>query len=311
MGNNRCGLQRKTPRRVWLEGAACSVCACCVAGALATGCPSKPVSEGASGNNGAPPEPNAPPVTFGDWYKPGVTTTWQWQLQPGGDGQINTSYDVDVYDLDLFDTPTSLIADLQQQGRRVICYFSAGSYEDFRDDADRFLPVELGETLDDFADERWLDIRSANVRAIMLDRLDVAVEKGCDGVEPDNVDGYANDTGFDLTAADQLAFNRLIANAAHERGLAVGLKNDLDQIPRLVDHFDFSVNEQCHEFDECDALAPFIDAGKPVFNAEYADGFVNDPTRRDTTCGNARSQGIQTLILPIDLDDSFRFSCEP
>lgn len=42
----------------------------------------------------------------------------------------------------------------------------------------------------------------------MQARLDLAVQKGCDGVEPDNVDGYQNNSGFPLTAQDQLAYNR-------------------------------------------------------------------------------------------------------
>ena len=67
----------------------------------------------------------------------------------------------------------------------------------------------------------------------------------------------------------------------------------------------------CHEFGECDALQPFVDAGKPVFNAEYADSFVNDATERAALCANARDQDLRTLVLPIDLDDSLRFSCDP
>ena len=59
----------------------------------------------------------------------------------------------------------------------------------------------------------------------MLARLDLAQQRGCDGVEPDNVQSYDDDTGFELTAADQLAFNRRVADEAHARGLAVGLKN--------------------------------------------------------------------------------------
>ena len=43
------------------------------------------------------------------WWKPGVNTTWQWQLT----GTLNTSYNVDVYDVDLFDTPTQTIAQLK------------------------------------------------------------------------------------------------------------------------------------------------------------------------------------------------------
>ena len=121
---------------------------------------------------------------------------------------------------------------------------------------------------------------------------------------------FTNDTGFNLTSADQLTFNRTIANEAHERGLSVGLKNDLDQVPELLTFFDFQVNEQCHEFDECAALDPFITAGKPVFNAEYELRLVSDEVARAQLCDAARARNLRTLILPFDLDDSFRFSCE-
>jgi len=256
-------------------------------------------------------DPNNPPITEGSWYRPAVTATWQWQLQPDATDNINMTYDVEVYDIDLFDVSDSVLADLHAQGRKVIAYFSAGTYEPFRSDADGFQASEIGNTLEDFADERWLDIRSENVRQIMLARLDYAVLRGFDGVEPDNVDGYANNSGFPLTAVDQLAFNRFIANAAHERNLAVGLKNDLDQITELVQYFDFAVNEQCHQYDECDALEPFIDAGKPVFSAEYADVYVNLSLIRNQMCADSLALGLRTLVLPVDLDDSFRFSCDP
>ena len=245
------------------------------------------------------------PIT-GEWYRPAVAATWQWQLL----GAVNTQYGVDVYDIDLFDVPATLIASLQTAGKRVICYFSAGSFEDFRSDAASFRSEELGNVFDDFPNERWLDIRSPNVLAIMQLRLDMAVDKGCDGVEPDNVDGFTNNTGFSLTSANQLTFNRTIANEAHERGLSVGLKNDLDQIADLIAFFDFQVNEQCHEFDECAALDPFITAGKPVFNAEYELRLVSDEVARSQLCNAARARNFRTLILPFDLDDSFRFSCE-
>ncbi len=251
-------------------------------------------------------DPNVPPITQGNWYRPGVNATWQWQLL----GTVNVAYDVDVYDIDLFDVSTGVIASLQTSGKRVICYFSAGSFESFRSDANQFREEELGNTLEGFADERWLDIRSPNVLRIMNDRLELAVQKGCDGVEPDNVDGFANNSGFNFSATDQLAFNRHIANAAHERNLSVALKNDLDQISDLLAYVDFAVNEQCHEFDECVDLQPFVLAGKPVFNAEYDNQLVTDAAERDRVCAAARAQDIRTLILPLDLDDAFRFSCD-
>ena len=237
-----------------------------------------------------------------DWYRPVAGTSWQWQLS----GDINTAYDVAVYDIDLFDSDKALVAALQAVGRKVICYFSAGSYEEWRDDADQFPASAVGETLDGWPDERWLDIRDATVRQIMQARLDLARTKQCDGVEPDNVTGFNNETGFDLTAADQLAFNRFLADEAHARGLAIGLKNDLEQIPALVDYFDFAVNEECFAYDECEVMLPFIAQGKPVFNAEYEEEFHRNP---DPICAQAQALGFSTLILPLDLDDSFRISC--
>jgi hypothetical protein len=239
-------------------------------------------------------------------YQPPVAVSWQWQLS----GTVNTVHEAQIYDIDLFDASADLIQSLQADGRRVICYFSAGSYEDWRADADQFRQEVLGSNLDGWAGERWLDIRSAEVAAIMQERLDLAVQKGCDGVEPDNVDGYANGSGFDLSYADQLAYNRLLAGEAHTRGLAIGLKNDLDQVNDLVDDFDFAVNEQCFQYEECDLLAPFIDQGKAVLNAEYRQIYVDDAAAREALCSEAQARQFSTLILPLELDDTFRFSCE-
>ncbi len=250
-------------------------------------------------------DPNVLPETSGNWYRPGATVTWQWQLL----GAVNTSYEVEVYDIDLFDVSAATIASLQAAGRRVICYFSAGSSEDWREDFGRFQEDDMGSTLDGFSDERWLDIRSANVYAIMLARLDRAVQKGCDGVEPDNVDGFANATGFPLTSVDQLAFNRNLANEAHNRGLAVGLKNDGDQVNDLVEYYDFELNEQCHEFTECGQLQPFVAGGKPVLNVEYVNDLAAANGLATTVCAASATQGLRTLIMPLDLDDAFRVAC--
>lgn len=249
------------------------------------------------------------PLNNESWYKPLVGTRWQWQLQSNKDGEINLSYNVEIYDFDLFDTPAETIQQLQDVGHRVICYFSAGSYENWRTDEAQFLPSDYGNTLDGWEGENWLDIRSNNVQSIMLTRLDLAVEKGCDGVEPDNVDGYTNVTGFNLTSDDQLAYNRFLANAAHTRGLSIGLKNDLDQISALVDYYDFAVNEQCFQYNECDTLKPFIDANKAVLTAEYQEKYRTNSSERDALCTAANKLQFSTLILPLNLDDSYRDSC--
>ncbi|MEQ3633421.1 endo alpha-1,4 polygalactosaminidase [Thalassolituus sp.] len=245
------------------------------------------------------------PVTLGEWYRPAAGTSWQWQLQ----GTLNSGYAVAIYDVDLFDSSTATIANLQASDVRVICYFSAGSYEEWRDDADQFVEADLGNPLDGWDGERWLDIRSDDVRTIMEARLDLASSKGCDGVEPDNVDGYTNNPGFALTSSQQLAYNRFLANAAHERGLAIGLKNDLAHVDDLIDYFDFAVNEECFEYDECDLLTPFINADKPVLHAEYDATLTSDNTARQSFCTQMNALGFSSLILPLDLDDSFRYSC--
>jgi tartrate-resistant acid phosphatase type 5 len=64
------------------------------------------------------------PTTAEAGAAPAVLTsasTWQWQLQ----GTLDTSFDVDVYDVDLFDTEPATIAGLQADGRIVVCHYSA------------------------------------------------------------------------------------------------------------------------------------------------------------------------------------------
>jgi hypothetical protein len=100
----------------------------------------------------------------------------------------------------------------------------------------------------------------------MTNRIKMAADKGCDAVDPDNMDGYTQDSGFKITAADQLKYNRWIANLAHEYKMAVGLKNDVDQIKDLVSSYDFAVNEQCFQYNECEKYGPFSSANKAIFN---------------------------------------------
>ena len=245
--------------------------------------------------------------TNSTWYQPTSNTSWQWQLT----GVLNPTYDVDLYDIDLFETSISDIELLHSEGKKVLCYFSAGSYENWRSDAGSFDAALLGNDLDGWAEEKWLDIRSPLLEPIMKARLDLAQQKGCDGVEVDNVDAYTNDTGFALSADDQLSYNLFLAREAHNRGLAIALKNDLNQITTLEPYFDMIINEQCHEYNECDLLRPFITANKPVFIAEYAPKYKTaDTTERVAMCSASRAEGFKTLILAMELDDSYRDSCD-
>lgn len=204
--------------------------------------------------------------THADWWRPTPGMSWQIQYS----GKVDTSLTVEVYNLDLFETLPAAIQGLHTAGKRVICYFSAGSLENWRPDAARFPRSALGKKVDGWPGERWLDIRRLDVlMPIMQDRMELAAAKGCDAVDPDLVEAYAESTGFPLGYHDQLRYNMALADTAHALGLAVGLKNDLGQIPDLLPYFDFAVNEECFDYRECAALKPFIAAGKPVFGIEY------------------------------------------
>ena len=245
------------------------------------------------------------PVSAPKRWIPVASETWQWQLK----GKLDTSYDVAIYDIDLFDTDETTIAALKQAGRKVVCYFSAGSSENWRSDFAMFKASDQGKKLDDWEGERWLDVRSSNVRDIMTARLDRAASKGCDGVEPDNVDGYANDTGFPLQDSDQYAYNAFLASEAHKRNLAIGLKNDVDQLSALEPSFDFAVNEECHEKSECGGYKVFTSKNKPVLNAEYSREYRSANIQR-SLCEAVRAADMRTLVLSMELDGSYRFSCD-
>lgn len=252
-------------------------------------------------------DPNAQATTTNTLYKPTTNTSWQIQLQ----GDLNLSYNVDLYDVDLFDTSVDTINSLKNSGKKVICYFSAGTYENWRSDSELFPSEVLGNDLEDWAGEKWLDISNEKLAPIIKSRLDLAIQKGCDGVDPDNLDGYTNNTGFNLTNKHQLAYNKFIANEARNRGLTVGLKNDLNQIQELEPFFDFSINEQCHIYNECNLLTPFIEKNKPVFSLEYDDKYINNTNNeRDIMCTNSISLGFKTLVMPNNLDGRFRISCD-
>lgn len=161
------------------------------------------------------------------------------------------------------------MATIHAQGGHAICYFSAGTYENWRADAGKFPASVLGSS-NGWPGEKWLDIRNLSVLGpIMSARMDKCKAAGFDAIDPDNVDGYSNSSGFPLSASDQITFNTWLANQAHARGLAAFLKNDGDQIGTLKASFDGAIEEQCQQYGECSIYSPFVSAGKPVFGVEY------------------------------------------
>ncbi len=184
-----------------------------------------------------------------------------------------------VFDIDLYVDPevagdgsdlnTEAVEAIHEVGGYAVCYVSAGSWERWRPDAGDFPPKVRGRK-NGWPGERWLDVRRRGILLPLMEvRADRCSEAGFDAIEWDNVDGYTNRTGFPITRVHQKRFDRSLAKIAHDRNLAVGLKNNLDQISSLIEYFDFAVNEQCAEFRECSRLDPFVEAGKPVYQVEY------------------------------------------
>ncbi|MEP6624251.1 MAG: endo alpha-1,4 polygalactosaminidase [Acidimicrobiia bacterium] len=231
-----------------------------------------------------------PPAPCVGCYVPTANTSWQIQLN----GTVGLAVNATLFDIDGFDNTATTVAKLHAKGRKVACYFSAGSFENWRPDAAAF-PADVKGASNGWPGERWLDIRRLDVLGPIIEsRLDMCKAKGFDSADPDNVDGYTNTTGFPLTAADQLAFNTFIANAAHTRGLSVALKNDLDQIPQLVPYFDWALNEQCYQYGECDLLTPFSTAGKAVMEIEYG-------AAKTKFCPAANARNFNAIKKRLDL----------
>ena len=83
-----------------------------------------------------------------------------------------------VVDFDGFDNSAKTVSALHAQGKHVVCYFSAGSWENWRPDKKNFPAEVIGRPLDGWAGERYLDISNLAVLGpIMRARLDVCKQK--------------------------------------------------------------------------------------------------------------------------------------
>jgi len=199
------------------------------------------------------------------WWAPTQHLTWYWQLQ----GTIRVGEPVAVYDVDGFETGASQVSALHAEGKHVICYVDVGTAENFRPDYAQFPKAVLGRS-NGWPGEKWIDIRQLSiVEPIMAARFQMCREKGFDAVEPDEMEAFSNNSGFPITAAEQLTYNEWIATEAHSLGMAVLQKNDGQQSVEQEPYFDGALSEQCNQYKECGLFQPYLQAGKPVLNAEY------------------------------------------
>ncbi len=232
------------------------------------------------------------------WWQPPQRLTWYWQLT----GTPKTE-PVDATDIDGFDNGAATVAAFHARGQRVICYIDVGTAENWRPDYKAFPSTVLGSS-NGWPGESWLDVRQLSVlEPIMTARFQMCRQKGFDAVEPDNMDGYTNGTGFPLTAADQLAYDEWVAQEVHSLGMAVFQKNDPDQATQLQPYFDGALDEQCNEYSECGSFQPYVSAGKPVLNAEYQSSLYPG------FCSADNAAGIMGALYDLSLDGATYQPC--
>lgn len=240
----------------------------------------------------------------------------RWRPQPGQifdirlqqpDGVLDPS--VNVLELDVHDAEASVVQQLEREGIRTICYFSVGTWEEWRPDAGQFPEHVIGEAWDEWPGERYLDTRQLDLLLPVFEkRLDLCAAKGFSGVDPDNIDSWWSETGFPLTMDDNLQLIDHLITAAHERGLAIGQKNTPEIALDRASRFDFAVVEDCAADDWCDQMQPFVQAGKPVYAIEYTD--ATSQSAFASYCDRSDLEGYALVLKHRDLDAYSRHCVE-
>lgn len=240
---------------------------------------------------------------------------WDWVLSGPVDIAGLTGRSLHFVGLDAFDTAAETVAALEAEGIAVWCYISAGTIEDWRPDHAAYLAADaaataaggealIGQAYDEWPGERWLNPRAVDALMPLIEaRLAMCAEKGFDMVEFDNIDGYANDTGFAITRDEAVAFARALAEAAERHGLAPILKNVPELTGDLADWYAAYLMEDCVLHETCESGLPFRAAVKPVMNAEYPESYAAAGLAFDleTVCYAGEDAEVGMLIKPLEL----------
>jgi hypothetical protein len=140
-------------------------------------------------------------------WQPKIGSKWQIILDgvPDTKRAVLKPEDATIFDIDLWDAHADHICDLKKRGKKVICYFSAGTSEEWRKapeypdgDFKELKAYNKGQICADlesngkgckkyWGGEQWVDITSNKVWQIMAKRIKMAADKGCDALDPDNM----------------------------------------------------------------------------------------------------------------------------
>ena len=170
----------------------------------------------------------------------------------------------DVLYIDLFDYSAEEISNCRKdrlkinKDSKILCYFSSQA-EEWRPDWEDMEP-HIGNELDGWPEEYWLKV-NPETKKVFLNRMSLAKEKGCDGVDVDNVDGYSfseEDRGFSYTFENAIKFVNWLIASSTKLNLSFSLKNSMSLIQsgELLP-FAYAMNEQCYQYNECDSYELF------------------------------------------------------
>jgi hypothetical protein len=260
----------------------------------------------------AAPSPSAAPSTSAassaSWWHPTASgpndgPEFQWELDHPlnlksrsdmGIGDLNelhkTSPTPTVYDIDGIINPASTIAALHKLGDKTICYIEVGAAGNYYSAAQEHLKTtyyaqlkaahDLGDGVSGYP-ERYLNIKAASTLRIIEAMIrQQCSAKGFDAVEPDIDDSFSDTTGFGITEAQNISYDKTLGAYAHSLGLAWGQKNgdaNSEFSAALEPTTDFLLDEECNFYHTCNVVTPpYVHAGKLVLNAEYTADWGSD-----------------------------------
>ena len=209
----------------------------------------------------------------------------------------------------------SAIATLAAAGAVVICRVGLGGAREGDPDYAKFPPAALSAmTLQDDPTAHFLDFaQRATWEDIAFERIDLAKQSGCDGIEPYLSDHEALDLGFTPDLELQRSWYTAVASAIHARTLSAGMRNGvtIGLIDSQVGNYDWLLVERCGENGDCELVKPFRDARKATFALDYTtdvDGMAQDAAMLCTkqTQGNV----MDGLVKDVALTSAVRTQCQ-
>jgi hypothetical protein len=228
-----------------------------------------------------------------------------------------------IYDIDGIENSASTVAALHRMGGKVICYVEVGSAGNYYPAADEGRAVsyyaqlkaagDLGAAVAGYP-EQYLNINAPSTVTIIESMIrQQCAAKGFDAVEPDIDDSYTDHTGFPVTEAENVAYDRVLGSYAHRLGLAWGQKNgdnDPSFAAALEPTTDFLITEECRYFQTCGIVTPpYVRAGKLVLDVEYTDDWGDDiAADLSHFCAADLAGGIDGTLFTTALNGP-RYSC--